>query len=105
MPPFVLIEAKSKDALLKSIFTSEYDVFLRRLVSARKMAGMTQKELAGRLEKPQSFVSKYECRERRLDILEFVTICRILHVDACSIVREMEALLFGGTDSREDPVA
>lgn len=90
---------------MKSIFTSEYDVFLMRLISARKMAGMTQKDLAGRLEKPQSFVSKYECRERRLDILEFVMICRILHVDACSIVREMEALLFGGTDSSEDTVA
>ena len=78
---------------MKTIFTNEYEVLLRRLVSARKANGVTQLELARRLDKPQSFVSKYERRERRLDVFEFVVICRSLSVDACSIIREIEDCL------------
>ena len=48
---------------------------------ARRQAGLTQQHLASRLNKHQSFVSKFERRERRLDVLEFVTICRALNVD------------------------
>lgn len=42
-----------------------------QLVKARKSAGLTQVELAVRLKRPQSFVSKYERGERRLDLVEF----------------------------------
>src|SRR5215469_4373107 len=41
------------------------------LVKARKSAGLTQTDLAVRLKRPQSFVSKYERGERRLDLVEF----------------------------------
>ena len=75
---------------MKSVFTDEYERLLRRLVSARTEAGLTQQDLASRLNRPQSFVSKYERRERRLDVLEFVVVCRVLKVDACSIIREVE---------------
>ena len=78
---------------MKSVFTDEYDVLLRRLISARTEAGLTQQELASRLDRPQSFVSKYERKERRLDVLEFVVVCGVLKVDACSIIREVEDLL------------
>ena len=81
---------------MKTIFTTEYEVLLRRLISARKADGVTQQELASRLDKPQSFVSKYERQERRLDVLEFVVICRSLGVDACSVIREIEDRLPAG---------
>lgn len=84
---------------MKSIFTSEYEVLLQRLISARKKAGVRQQELANRLDKTQSFVSKYERGERRLDIVEFITICRALDVDACGIVREVDDCL---PDGREE---
>ena len=80
---------------MKSVFTEEYEAFLRRLVSARREAGLTQQELANRIDRPQSFVSKYERRERRLDVLEFIRVCRELDVDTCSIIREVEGRLFG----------
>lgn len=79
-----------RDGVVKSIFTGEYEVFLQRLISARKAADITQQELARRLGKPQSFVSKYERRERRLDVVEFVRICRALGVDPGGIVAEIE---------------
>ena len=75
---------------LKSVFTEEYDLLLKRLVSARREAGLTQQQLAGRLNRLQSFVSKYERRERRLDVVELVTVCRALKVDPCSVIREIE---------------
>ncbi len=75
---------------MKPVFTAEYVAFLQTLISARKTAGMTQQEVADRLHKPQSFVSKYERRERRLDVIEFVKIAKAIGVDPCRIVREIE---------------
>lgn len=78
---------------MKSIFTEEYESFLESMISARKAADITQQQLALRLQKPQSFVSKYERRERRLDVVEFVTICGSIEVDPCRIIREIERRL------------
>ncbi|MBI1826413.1 MAG: helix-turn-helix transcriptional regulator [Planctomycetes bacterium] len=59
----------------KSIHSKEYQVFLRHLRQARKKAGLTQIQLARRLSETQSFVSKCERGERRLDIVEVRRIC------------------------------
>ena len=85
---------------MKTILTNEYEILLRRLISARKADGLTQQELASRLDKPQSFVSKYERRERRLDVFELVVICRALGLDACSIIREIEDRLPTGSNPK-----
>ncbi len=63
------------------------------MVGARKAAGLTQHALARRLKKPQSFVAKYEGGERRLDVVEFITIARALDVDPLKL---MTMLLSGG---------
>lgn len=49
---------------------------LRLLRSIRTEAGLPQQELAARLGRPQSYVSKYETGERRLDVLELREVCR-----------------------------
>ena len=54
-----------------SIFTQRHQGFIAFIASVRKAAGVTQVELAERLGKPQSFVSKVERGERRLDVIEF----------------------------------
>ena len=76
---------------MKSVFTEEYSAFLERLIAARTDTGITQQDLATRLGKPQSFVSKYERRARRLDVIEFVKICRVLGIDPCQIIREIDS--------------
>jgi len=48
--------------------------------AARQDADVTQVELAERLDRPQSFVAKYENGERRLDVIEFIEIARALKV-------------------------
>lgn len=55
--------------------------FQELLVEARKNAGLTQTELSSRLDRPQSFVSKYERGERRLDVVEFGEVARALGGD------------------------
>ena len=56
-------------------------------MEARGKAKITQKELASRLKRPQSFVSKYERGERRLDVVEFGEVARALGMDPLSFLR------------------
>lgn len=74
----------------KSIHSRQYRVFTESLVEARKLAGLTQQQLAGRLGRPQSFVAKYENGERRLDVIEFLEITRKLGTDPHAIIGAME---------------
>jgi transcriptional regulator with XRE-family HTH domain len=64
----------------RSPYSPAYATVVAALVEARKAAGLTQVELAERLSKPQSFVSKIERSERRVDVLEFCAIARALGV-------------------------
>lgn len=74
----------------KSVHTRKYRKFIEQLVTARKAARFTQQKLADRLGRPQSFVAKYENSERRLDVVEFLEIARILKIDPHQIIREIE---------------
>jgi len=71
----------------KSVFSNRYDQFRRLLIEARKQAGLTQVELSERLSRPQSFVSKYERGERRLDVIEFFDVARAIGIDPFDLLR------------------
>src|SRR5216684_2578225 len=66
----------------KSVHSAGQTAFCEMMIKARKTAGLTQHELAKRLHKPQSFVAKYEGGERRIDVVEFVTICQAIGAHA-----------------------
>ncbi|MBV62801.1 MAG: transcriptional regulator [Nevskiales bacterium] len=66
---------------MSSLRSPEYQEFVSRLIDARKKSGITQAELAEQLGKPQSFVSKYERLERRLDVVEYVRIASQLGIE------------------------
>src|SRR5258708_32331843 len=76
-------------AALKSIHTSEYRRFLTRLKSARRDAGVTQTQLAEKLGRQQSYVAKIERAERRLDIVEFIQIMRILRMSPLLVLGDL----------------
>ena len=61
------------------------------LIEARRAKNLTQVEVANRLGKPQSFVSKYESGERRLDVIEFIEVCKALSANPLSIIRDLES--------------
>jgi len=63
--------------MIKSVFTQEYRVFLGKLKRARLDAGLTQADVAKKLKQPQSFVSKFESGERRVDVVELKRLARI----------------------------
>ena len=65
-----------------------YQIFRAMLVGAREANGLTQVDVAKRLGKPQSFVSKYERGERRLDFVEFVLLAEVLDLDATAFLAQ-----------------
>jgi transcriptional regulator with XRE-family HTH domain len=73
----------------KSVHTKDYSQFLDLLIKARKEAGLTQAELAGKLERPQSYVSKYESGERRLDVVEFLDLAQAIGFDPAKLVKRL----------------
>jgi transcriptional regulator with XRE-family HTH domain len=60
----------------KSVHSEGQSAFSKLMIEARKSARLTQHEVAKRLHKPQSFIAKYEGGERRIDVVEFVTVCQ-----------------------------
>ena len=56
------------------------------LAEARVNAGLTQAQVAQRLKRPQSFVSKYENGERQLDVVEFIAVCKALGVPPTELI-------------------
>jgi transcriptional regulator with XRE-family HTH domain len=59
------------------------------MIAARKNAGLTQHDVAKRLRKPQSFVAKYEGGERRIDVVEFIAIMRVIGADPVRLLRAL----------------
>jgi len=78
---------------MKNFRSIPYQRLIALLVDARKDAQMTQQDLSARLGKPQSYVSKYERGERRLDVIEFLQITLNLKTDPYLLLRELEPLL------------
>ncbi|VVE66966.1 XRE family transcriptional regulator [Pandoraea captiosa] len=68
------------------IHDPKYQVFRQMLLDARKEKGLQQVEVAERLGKTQSFVSKYERGERRLDFCEFIEVAAALEIDVNAFV-------------------
>ena len=79
----------------KSIYTAEQEKLQRLLRQIREEAGLTQIDLAAKLNRPQSFISKYESGERRLDILELREVCKALKITFLDFVRRLERSLGG----------
>lgn len=77
----------------KSITSQDYSVFLRALRAARRRSGLTQVQLAAKLGETQSFVSKCERGERRLDIVEVRLFCRAFGVSLVAFSRGLERRL------------
>lgn len=75
----------------KSIYTAEYQRLCALLRELRQEAGLTQVQVAERLGVPQSFVSKYESGERRLDVVELKYIAELLGHSVGDVVARLSA--------------
>lgn len=66
-----------------------YELLRTELKKARLGAGLFQKDLAKKLRKPQSYVSKVESGERNLDTIEFVDYCIALNLDPARYLKKL----------------
>lgn len=92
---YLLNGLKSASAMVRSTHSTAYASLLGAIVAARKSAGLRQVELALRLGKPQSYVSKVENGERRIDPVEYLEIMRAIGVSGSKTLAEIEAEMFG----------
>jgi transcriptional regulator with XRE-family HTH domain len=70
-----------------------YEAAIQAIVRLRHERGLSQRDVAERLGKPRSFVSKIESRERRLDIVEFVALARALQAEPTGLLALVLAAL------------
>ncbi|MDD2776704.1 MAG: helix-turn-helix transcriptional regulator [Gallionella sp.] len=79
--------------MLSSLHNPDYQIFRSLLIKERELSGLTQVQLAEKLGKPQSYVSKYERGERRVDFAEFVRLADAMRFDVCGFVEKYRAAL------------
>jgi transcriptional regulator with XRE-family HTH domain len=81
----------------KAVFSKTYKHFLALLKSSREDAGLTQQDVAKKMGQTQTFVSKSERGERRIDVAELLMFCRAIGVDAADFVRKLQFNASGRT--------
>jgi transcriptional regulator with XRE-family HTH domain len=78
---------------MKKIYIAQRSSLVNLLREMRVEAGLTQLELAERIERDQTFVSKYESGQRRLDALELREICQAIGITLEEFARKLEKAL------------
>lgn len=81
--------------MAKSLGTPEFEILRKSLAELRNKAKLTQREVAIRLDVSPSWVAKVEMGERRIDMVEFCWLCKVMGSDpakvAPTIIRRMMA--------------
>jgi transcriptional regulator with XRE-family HTH domain len=77
----------------KRIYLAQRGRLVSLLREMRIEAGLTQVDLAARIEKDQAYVSRYESGQRRLDVLEVREICQVVGVTLEEFVKRLEGAL------------
>lgn len=85
----------------KSVFTGDYRVLVQLLVETRKGTGVRQVDLAKSLGATQSFVSKIERGELRVDVIQLRAVCLALDTTLGDFVEKLEQRLGGGPGRRK----
>lgn len=75
----------------KTLKSAEFQRLIEILVAVRQKSGVRQQALAKKLGRPQSFIAKYEGGERRIDVIEFISIARALGADPVKLFRDFVA--------------
>ena len=72
--------------MANALHRPQYDLFRKLMIEARERSGLTQVQVAEALGRLQSFVSKYERGDRRLDFSEFMEIAEVLGIDIAAFL-------------------
>ncbi len=74
---------------MKSDLSRKHLQFQRLLIQAREEAGLSQQELADRLGRHQTYVSKCERGERRMDVLEFLEVMKAIGSNPVRFIKQL----------------
>lgn len=77
----------------KSIWDESYSNLRIELKKIRRKAGLSQTQLAEILQKPQSYVSKYEIGDRNLDFIEVLNVCKACDFSAEELVKNVQTII------------
>lgn len=78
--------------MTKTITSNGHEALFTLLTEARKDANLTQQEVAKRLKCHQSLIARIESGQRRIDVVEFIVICRALEVEPTEIISAVKAV-------------
>lgn len=73
--------------MIKSVHSDDYRSIIKRLKVVRSEAGLSQQDVADKLGKPQSYVSKIESGERRLDVAEIKKFASVYKKDVSFFIK------------------
>lgn len=76
--------------MTKSVYSPKYALLREMLVEERNKVGLSQAALAQKLGVNQTFVSKYELGERRLDVIEFLEIAEAIGFDPLVLIKKLK---------------
>ena len=74
---------------LKALRSRRHRALCAALAVARKAAGLSQNELASRLKTSQTVIARIEIGERRIDVIEFIDLSRVLKIDPREVVAQL----------------
>lgn len=74
---------------IKTIYTKEYRILLRMLKSKRQQKRISQENMAKKIGVPQSFISKIESGERRIDVMELFHYCEVLGIEIIQFITDL----------------
>jgi transcriptional regulator with XRE-family HTH domain len=77
----------------KTIHSKEYRKLISLLREKRENLDLTQVKLASMIDTDQTFISKIENCERRIDVIELRTICKVLKISFTDFIQELEEKL------------
>lgn len=84
-----MVWAPCEPCMPTSRHTARYRKLQSLLKAARKAQGLTQAQVAAKLDRPQSYVAKYENGERRLDVIEFLDAAAVLKLKVDGLLRKL----------------
>jgi ribosome-binding protein aMBF1 (putative translation factor) len=83
---------KSPDeSAMKSDSKETYERFCSLLIEKRKKSGLSQQEVADKLSRPQTYVSKCELGTRRMDVIEFLEMSEAVRFDPVALIRKLKS--------------
>lgn len=78
--------------MLKTLGSEQHKALISILISKREATGLTQAQLADALGRYQSFIARLESGHRRVDVIEFLELARILGFEAAPVIQALEIM-------------